>query len=574
VVKSWQFGALSANFLSSPGGEAPQFLNSGRFIMSRSFRPRWRFLPGGLLGLLAATVAVAGPFRPQPPATPQPALAAAPLPAELQYVPHDAAVFVRADAAGIWNSDLAKTFRAADMKTFDHVAEAAKGFGVNLDDLKSVVVFVPKLKGPEDTEQLGVVLTFAKAFDKAKLEEGAKRLFGKRAKFKLLAPSDTVALVLVGLGDEYAKPQPADAEGPLTAAIQAAASGKHTLVVASALGSLPDELQKDDLPGPVRAFQPIFKAQSITAVVNLGKSIDLNVRVKTKREAQAVDAEKALAAFATLVTDQLSRELPDLEKDAAKEADLKDLVKVFKAVLGAAKGAKFGVDGTEAKLTATLPLDGLPLAAAFLTGVRKAEQSASAGKSANNLKQIAIAMHSYHDTYGQFPPAAVCDKKGKPQLSWRVLILPYIEQTELYKQFKLDEPWDSENNKKLLAKMPNVYALPGSKLGETNTHYRVFVGNGAGFDWVMGGKIAGITDGTSNTLMVVTAADAVPWTKPDELEYDPEKDMSKLIGLVVNGKAQVAMFDGSVRTLKKLPSKETLHALITKNGGEVIGNDF
>jgi prepilin-type processing-associated H-X9-DG protein len=74
--------------------------------------------------------------------------------------------------------------------------------------------------------------------------------------------------------------------------------------------------------------------------------------------------------------------------------------------------------------------------------------------------------------------------------------------------------------------------------------------------------------------MCVTAATPVTWTKPDELEFDPEKDMLKLIGTVVNGKAQAAMFDGSVRTLKKLPSKETLNALITKSGGEVIGDDF
>src|SRR5207248_5784084 len=136
------------------------------------------------------------------------------------------------------------------------------------------------------------------------------------------------------------------------------------------------------------------------------------------------------------------------------------------------------------------PLDGLPLASAYATAVVRVQQAAAAAQSTNNLKQIALAAHAYHDVNGTFPPAATCDKKGKPQLSWRVLVLPYIEQDNLYKQFKLDEPWDSDNNKKLIAKMPPVYAMPGkSKPGDTDTYYRVFVGNGAGWDWVMGTKI-------------------------------------------------------------------------------------
>jgi prepilin-type processing-associated H-X9-DG protein len=267
--------------------------------------------------------------------------------------------------------------------------------------------------------------------------------------------------------------------------------------------------------------------------------------------------------------------LADLERDAETDAGLKDLVKVLKAGVQAAKNAKFELEGTEARATVALPLEGLPLTSAYTAAVLRIQSAAAVLQSANNLKQIALALHNYHDTNNAFPPAAVCDKKGKPQLSWRVLILPYIEEDRLYKEFKLDEPWDSEHNKKLIARMPKVYAMPGkSKPGDTDTYYRVFVGNGAGFDWLMGGKITGITDGTSNTLMVITAADAVPWTKPDELEFDPDKDMTKLFGKVVNGKAQVAMFDGSVHTLKKLPSRETTNALITKNGGEVIGPDF
>jgi prepilin-type processing-associated H-X9-DG protein len=531
-----------------------------------------RFLRSGLLGLLVAAVAVSYPLdagltAAQPPAAP---------PTGLDFVPHDAAFFVYADVAGIWGHELTKTFRAAEMSTFADLEEtAAKAFGARVQDLKSAVLFFPKIKRGDGADQFGVALTFATGYDKKKLEAGFAGLAPKNAKLKVVAASDTVAVVLVGLGDEYGKPQPADADGHLTAALKAAASGRHTVVAGATLASLPDELQKDDLPGEVRALQPVLRSQAVVATLDLGKELTLNVRVRTKRETQAADAEKALAALVGLLADEAKRELPDLEKDAEKDAGLADLVAVLQAGLKALRGAKFELDGTEARATLTLPLAGLPLTSAFTASVMRAQQAAANQRSANNLKQIALALHTYHDTLGSFPPAAVCGKRGKPELSWRVLILPYIEQGALYKQFKLDEPWDSDTNKKLLAKMPSTYALPGkTKPGGTDTYYRVFVGNGAGWDWVTGTKIFQIADGTSNTLAVVTAAESVPWTKPDELAFDPEKDMTKLIGMVVNGKAQVAMFDGSVRTLKKLPSRTTLNALITKNGGEVIGTDF
>ncbi len=541
--------------------------------MSRSLCFRWHAAQGALLGLLVAALATT-PFAPTRLVTAQPP--ATPLPIELRYVPHDAAVFLYADAAKIWSHDATKSFRAADKNTFGLLEEsAAKLSGMTIADLKTVVLFFPKLKEPQDTGKVGFVLTFTKAFDKKKLETGLAGLFGKNAKLKVSAPDEKTVLALLGLEDAYAKQQlPAD-DGPLSPAIKSAASGKHTLVAGATFTNLPDELRKDDLPGQVRGFQPIFLADTLIATLDLGKSLDLDVRVKTRRAAQAVDAEKALGALAKLLGDELTNELPGLDKESTNDAALKDVVKVLKAVVTTAKGAKFEVEGTEARMTATLPLTGLPLASAYTAVVKKAQQAAAVQQSANNMKQIALAMHNYHDTNNAMPPAAVCDKKGKPQLSWRVLILPYIEQEALYKQFKLDEPWDSDNNKKLIDKMPQVYAMPGKyKPGDTDTYYRVFVGNGAAFDWLTGTKIVGIADGSSNTIMCVTAATAVPWTKPDELEFDPEKDMGKLIGMVVNGKAQISLCDGSVRTLSKLPSKETITALITKNGGEVIGNDF
>src|SRR5207302_1956982 len=110
--------------------------------------------------------------------------------------------------------------------------------------------------------------------------------------------------------------------------------------------------------------------------------------------------------------------------------------------------------------TSALSMSGFS-AALLLPAVQKVRMAAGRTRSANNLKQMALATINYADAFGRAPAAAICDKNGKPLLSWRVAILPFIEQDNLYKQFHLDEPWDSDHNKKLLARMPNVYALPG-----------------------------------------------------------------------------------------------------------------
>jgi Protein of unknown function (DUF1559) len=538
--------------------------------MSRSIRIRWQAVAGAGLAILAVLALL--PFSTETPAAAQPPTNEE-LPAGLKFVPSDAAFFLYADVAKIWDHSIVKDIRKADAEVIEQfLSQAKKEFGLSPADVKSVVLFVPKFKSPADSEQVAFVVTFNKAFDKAKVQAIAEKLLSVSSKPLVVAPDNRTALVLLHLKEEDVKPQPAGKTGPLTEAIKNAASGKYAAVAGSTLASLPDELRGDEVPAQIRPFQSLFKAITITATLDVEKAPTLDVRVRTGTAAQAIDCEKSLGALLSLIQDELTSGLKEL--DAVKEPALKDLVTLMKAAGTAAKSAKFSTLGNETRLTVSLPLD-LPFGAAFVAARKKAQDAAAVSSSANNLKQIAIAMHNYHDTMGNFPPAAVCDKTGKPQLSWRVLILPYVEQDALYKQFKLDEPWDSPNNKKLIEKMPRVYAMPGkSKPGDTDTYYRVFVGNGAGFDWLMGGKIQNITDGTSNTIMCITAADAVPWTKPDELAFDPDKDMGKLFGNVVNGKYQMALFDGSVRSFKKLPSKETIKALITANGGEVIGDDF
>jgi hypothetical protein len=178
--------------------------------------------------------------------------------------------------------------------------------------------------------------------------------------------------------------------------------------------------------------------------------------------------------------------------------------------------------------------------------------------SENNLKQIGLAIHNYHDTNGQCPSNSY-DKDGKPLLSWRVHILPYIEQQNVYNQFKLDEPWDSPNNKPLSQTVIRVYQAPGRPVVQPwETYYRTFIGpKNVKAEYrpfllegnSKGPRLTDITDGTSNTIMVVEAGGSVPWAKPDDLPYDGLMAIPKLGG--PSGAFAALFGDGSVRTFRR-----------------------
>jgi uncharacterized protein (TIGR03067 family) len=202
---------------------------------------------------------------------------------------------------------------------------------------------------------------------------------------------------------------------------------------------------------------------------------------------------------------------------------------------------------------------------------KEAKQMDARLRCSSTMNQIMLAMHNYHEEHGHFPHPAICDKEGKPLLSWRVALLPNLGYRELYKQFKLDEPWDSKHNKKLLAKIPKVYASLGLAPEDAHvTFYQVFVGNGAAFQEKMDITIRDITDGTSNTIFVVEAWNPVPWTKPADLPYDPAKELPMLGGMIRDGLCTFVLGDGSAHTTKNVVEAKVLHALITRNGEEVV----
>jgi RNA polymerase sigma factor (sigma-70 family) len=200
------------------------------------------------------------------------------------------------------------------------------------------------------------------------------------------------------------------------------------------------------------------------------------------------------------------------------------------------------------------------------------EQVIGRRRIARNLFRVGEALMQYHHAHRRLPAAAIFSQDGKPLLSWRVALLPYLGEDDLYRQFKLDEPWDSAHNKKLLEKMPEFFAPPpGKARDEYATFYRVFTGLGTAFEGKEGLKLDEFPDGRSTTLLVVEAGMAVPWTKPDELPYDANP-LPKLGG-VFEGRFHLVMADGSVHLVGPRFDEDTMRRIITRNDGKVINLD-
>ena len=220
---------------------------------------------------------------------------------------------------------------------------------------------------------------------------------------------------------------------------------------------------------------------------------------------------------------------------------------------------------------------GSPVVVAFvLPYVHAARAAARRVESMNHLREIAIAVHNYESTWGRMPAAYSIDEKGKPLLSWRVRLLPFLGHTDLYNSFHLDEPWDSEHNIQLLEQMPEVYSCPG---GTTERGMTSYLGNGGEHGLLAfevrkkkrgekGVTFAAVRDGLSNTILVIEgSADlSEPWTKPTEYKFAPEQAF-RLFGTHTAG-TNAAFGDGSIRFLEDELAPRQLEALFTRDGAD------
>jgi len=211
---------------------------------------------------------------------------------------------------------------------------------------------------------------------------------------------------------------------------------------------------------------------------------------------------------------------------------------------------------------------------------RKIRDAAHRVQSADNLREIGIAFQKYQDQHGRLPPAIVRDKSGKALYSWRVALVPFLDGGEtIYRSFRLDAAWDSPHNIALLQDMPPDYAPPpkidGLHVEPGYTFYQAFVGKGTAFEGDRGLRIPDdFPDGPSNTLLLAEAAEAVPWTKPVDLEFDPDKPTPRLGGLFTPAWPTRAIgfnalyADGSVHFITPSVSDDIIRAMITRNGKE------
>jgi hypothetical protein len=188
------------------------------------------------------------------------------------------------------------------------------------------------------------------------------------------------------------------------------------------------------------------------------------------------------------------------------------------------------------------------------------------------FKQILLGLLMHVNRHNHFPPRAIADSQGKPLLSWRVAILPFIDEQSLYNQFHLDEPWDSPNNKPLIAKMPSVFQ-DANRSSDGTTTYLAPYGKDLAWDDAHGMmKLPEFIDGISNTIMLVEAdnAHAVPWTKPDDLEVNLSKPFDGLAVKWADRSFILGFADGHLICATRNTDPDTMKALFTRDGAEPI----
>lgn len=552
------------------------------------------------------------------------------LPPDLELVPPDAVGFIHIRAAELWKSDALADLRRLITQAGTKALQAVDArFVPAPSTIERITVILPATKTiaepfpPLDPEAMSalLVVTTSKPFDRTQFLKGLapesrpKKYLTRTYQFLektwhglYLVDDRTLVYgsedALVYLFDHLDRKR---AAGPLDIGLHLAGQRHHAVVALNA---------RQLAQGPVAQatppkLQPILHTQTVTAVVDLDQPIFLDVRFHFAKDEQAREGEEAVRASLDLIRETLTMPIQQVEQQLFK--DSKDTPTGLQA-LPEALGSLFALGmfrQVEAELTKIAVkrqgrIVSVPVTApAALGGNRSvvpamamvaissmgqnahgtfsfvASKVASGGNGVNplekqledNLSRLGAAFDKHHADHGHFPAAAITDKNGQPLLSWRVALLPYLGQDALYRQFKLDEPWDSLHNKRLLKKIPQVFQDPVNRRYNQPwwTRDLVFTGPGTVFEGSKGLRKSDIPDGLDKTLLLVHVPEeqAIYWTKPADVVYAADKPLPTFTA-PFESRFRVVLANGGVRVLNKTIPERTLRALITRNGGEQV----
>ncbi|QJW93581.1 DUF1559 family PulG-like putative transporter [Frigoriglobus tundricola] len=469
---------------------------------------------------------------------------------------------------------------------------------VAVDDIKAAVVIA--FSAPFDAGS--VRSTYLKAATQVK--HGDREYWDDPgASIAAYFPSDTVMVLSNGDGMKAYLAKLGNPNGFLTTAIDHAREGSRHVVAAINFGHLGvNAAMLDGVPEEYKqaatTARTVLRAESLMIGYAIGEESKFDVRLKYKDDAGATESETALRELAKIGREKLAEPKKQMETalngppNVTKPRPLKDLPAALGSLFGLGSinaldewlaDPPLRTEGSELVFTPKVPsLTALYASAAaasigtLLPAVDNVRGAATRVKDANNLKQFGLAMHAYNDAKGHFPPqdgkTAAHPKGG---LSWRVHLLPYIEQDALYKQFNLDEPWDGPTNKKLIEKMPAIFQSPFVADPPNQTRYKVFSGRDTIIHPGSRTTLLDITDGTSNTILIVGGGRPVVWTQPDDIPFTGAEVPPSVLALPGQTGCNVALCDGSVRWLElSRLSPTTLKAAITRAGGETLGPDW
>ena len=215
--------------------------------------------------------------------------------------------------------------------------------------------------------------------------------------------------------------------------------------------------------------------------------------------------------------------------------------------------------------------------------VKDAREAARQSECQGRFNQIMFALINYHETYKCLPPAYIADESGKPKHSWRVLLLPFLDQHGVYKQYDFNEPWDGPTNRKLASKiyLPIFQCHSGPNY-ETSlmTDYVVITGPQTAFPGSRSVSFEDIRDGRENTILLVEIANSnIPWMEPRDLEFDEmsfvvnDPKRPSISGPHPRGPCVVFADRISAYSLDRTLRPETLKALTTIAGGEPVSKE-